>query len=526
MEIKRKKLFRILIPSYPPFNVYTYLANKTTAMGPILIASSANELPDWEVEVIDENNFNAKNLLKSNGKINHPLLQQENFAQVVGFYGGLSSSIPRLYQLAKFYKESGAVTIAGGQHFTAETIPEALSQGLDCIVLGEGETTIKEFLKAIESKNSWNSIKGIAFRDNGEIKYTTLPAPIQNLDLLPIPDFSLLKNANMVLFPIGRVRGCAMNCEFCSVKGTPRFASAEKLLQQVADNVEKFNARQFFIVDDLFAQDREETLRLCRLLKEFQKKRDIKLRISVQIRLDKAKDLELLSAMKSAGIKVVIIGFESPLDIELKAMRKGLKTEEIQSLSKTYQESGFYIHGMFIFGYPLKERLPYQRSIRETVEYFKKFISSTRLDTLQVVLPVPLPGTELRRRLISEKRVYPLRYFGWEYYDGTFPLFEPDPPFTPQNLQESTLEIMRWFYSRDSYLRLGINSFTLLPFVFQNGFKRGLKEWRRHLRNYWFRAIGSSLIEKWTRQLQKNKFLKRLESISPALEREKILQAT
>lgn len=54
---KKRHRFRIVIPAYPAFNIYSRIANKTTALGPVSVASTANEKPGWDVEVIDENNL-------------------------------------------------------------------------------------------------------------------------------------------------------------------------------------------------------------------------------------------------------------------------------------------------------------------------------------------------------------------------------------------------------------------------------------------------------------------------------------
>ena len=62
-------------------------------------------------------------------------------------------------------------------------------------------------------------------------------------------------------------------------------------------------------MDDLFGQDRDETVRFCNMLRDYQKDTERRLDLTVQIRLDKAKDTELLSAMRQAGISTVSIGF-------------------------------------------------------------------------------------------------------------------------------------------------------------------------------------------------------------------------
>ena len=86
------------------------------------------------------------------GGADHELLQEQRPADVVGFYGGLTSTVPRLYELARFYKQQGVVTIAGGQHFVGDNTVEALHNGIDYVVFGEGEQAIRELLEVIEGR--------------------------------------------------------------------------------------------------------------------------------------------------------------------------------------------------------------------------------------------------------------------------------------------------------------------------------------------------------------------------------------
>ena len=518
LRYKKNYLLRIIIPSYPRFNVYSFLAHKTTALGPVCVATSAREVENWQVEIIDENNFRNRHLRDSSGNVNHRLLQQMRPADVVGFYAGLTCTVPRIYSLARFYKQRGVITLAGGQHFVEETIPEALSSGIDCVIRGEAEITIKEVLRAFLKGGNFYSIKGLAFKEGNRIIYTPPRPPIQDLDSLALPDFTLLREARMSFFPVGRVRGCGMNCEFCTVKGKPRYASAEKLLAQVDNLVRTMNAKEFFIVDDLFGQDHGESLRLCRLLEEYQKSRGIHLRFTVQIRLDKARDEELLKAMRQANIGVVTIGFESPIDQELKAMNKQLNSKDILSFVRVFQKYGFFIHGMFIFGYPAKEGVQFQMSVEERIGYFRDFIKKAKIDTIQVVLPVPLPGTQLRQRLLHQGRVYPLSVLGWQYYDSAFPLFEPDYPLSPEEMQLAIRRIMGNFY-HIRYLfmfLLNLASVVGLPFYFKR-IKSGWRRWSRNFRNYIFRIIGQRLIRSWTAQVYKELFWEKLQKAKSSL---------
>jgi radical SAM superfamily enzyme YgiQ (UPF0313 family) len=66
----------------------------------------------------------------------------------------------------------GVTTIAGGQHFMQDNIAEALSSGIDYVVIGEGEETVKELLQAIEGKLDVSEVEGIAYLNEGEVIYT------------------------------------------------------------------------------------------------------------------------------------------------------------------------------------------------------------------------------------------------------------------------------------------------------------------------------------------------------------------
>jgi radical SAM superfamily enzyme YgiQ (UPF0313 family) len=507
LPLKKRYLFRVVIPAYPAFNIYSFIADKTTSLGAICVASSARELEGWEVEVIDENNLRRFGPLSASRGADHELIQKLRPADVVGFYGGLTCTIPRVYEVARFYKSIETITIAGGQHFVEETLPEALSSDVDFIVLGEAEETIKELLRVLRGGDDIGSIAGLAFKENGKIIRTPPRPPIEDLNALPLPDFSLLRYGKIQLYPVGRVRGCGMNCEFCTVKGKPRYASAERLVEQVSRVVETMGGKQFFIVDDLFGQDRNETLRLCTLLKNYQEQIGTRLRFTVQIRLDMGKDTELLRAMRNAGVNVVAIGFESPIPQELEAMNKRLRPKEMVELSRVFRQFGFFIHGMFIFGYPMKEGHTFRMSAKDRVRHFRKFIKEARIDTIQVLAPVPLPETGLRERLARQNRIYSLRDLGWEYYDAAFPLFEPDPPLTAEEMQLAGRKIMGHFYHfRNLWLfLLTVLSFPyLLVHVFN--MRSGWRRWYRRWRNYFFRFVGSKVLKKWTFQFHRGRF--------------------
>jgi len=505
-------LIRLIAPAFPEVNIFTRYANKMTSFGLIMVATIASKVWGWRVEVIDENNYRGPR--DKRGLPDHHVLQREKIASVVGFYCGLTSTMERVFELAEFYKKQGATTLAGGWH--VHYCPEeALSRNIDVVVHGDGEVVIRQILGALTGTliadipgiSFWfiADIPGISFLEAGQIK-TNAPIMLEvsNLDELPYPDFGLLRYARKInYYPIGRIRGCGMNCEFCSVKGKPRWATAQHLFNTVSWLVETRKARYFFLVDDRLEQDVQSTIEFFRLVA---RKYGNRLRFTVQIRLEAAKNTELLEAMKAAGVRTVCVGYESPIDEDLKTMRKGYLSSHMIEWTKILRRY-FWVHGMFIFGYPAKEG---EESIRlgaqETARRFKRFISQAKIDSIQVMHAVPLVGTDLRARLEKQGRIFPLEFVRWSKYDGNYVCFMPDG-MTLAEFQETPLRIMKWFYGPFGFLKVSLRTVAFpLDFLIR-GWHRWRRGWWRDVVNYG----GHLLIQRWHRKQRVDTFVATLQ---------------
>jgi len=328
-----------------------------------------------------------------------------------------------------------------------------------------------------------------------------------------LPDFSLLHYAKVTLFPLDWFHGCNMNCEFCTVKGTPRGSRPERVMEQIASLLETYHARHFFIVDDLFGSNRPATLKLCEMLAHYQKSVGDRFDITVQIRLDRARDNELLQAMRRAGVTTICIGYESPISEELAAMDKRTNPNDMLELTRLYHRAGFLVHGMFIFGYPLPMGVTVKMPADERVRRFRKFVRKSRIDTIQVLLPVPLPGTALTQRLAAENRLYSIDRIGWEYYDGNFPLFRPDAPLTPEDMQRALRRIMGRFY-RFSYMFAIAGNILAFPAMMLSlwNIRFSWGRWYRGWRNNLVRFGGWVMLRRWNALYRRGPFAEKLAS--------------
>jgi len=478
------KRFRLIIPQFPYFNIYSSVV--MPPLGAVTVATCAREFTDFDVELIDENNYSGAGTETAN--VDHCVLQEKRPAQYVGFYGGLTSTVPRLYEAARQYKQMGAVTIAGGVHMHAMP-DEALDSGIDYVVAGEGEYCLPELLKCLEEGGDPATVPGIIFRRDGRNIITPPRPPLTDLDSLPDPDFSILhdKRRRIKVLPISRTRGCNFNCEFCSVRnhlGPCRSASPETAFRQFRQHAE-LGYKSFFVTDDNFVQDLDGTKQLCRMLIDYCRSSRKKLSIVVQVRADAARDAEMLNLMREAGVATLCIGYESPIDAELRSMKKGVTLAKLEEYTHILRQHGFCIHGMFIFGYPIADgkQQPSQITVEERARHYLDFIRRCKIDTIQVMKPVPLPGTALRARLEADNRIFPLDLVGWDKYDGNWVCFQPDAGCTPRELQHYATWIMRRMYHP---LQIAKFIYMIPNYPFDLAFHTALEAYRgaiRFLRN-------------------------------------------
>ncbi|MBU1932013.1 hypothetical protein KJ965_04930 [Patescibacteria group bacterium] len=193
-------------------------------------------------------------------------------------------------------------------------------------------------------------------------------------------------------------------------------------------------------------------------------------------------------------------------------MNKHINPEDMLAFTRIFHKFGFLVHGMFIFGYPVKEGVNFKMSAGERIKHFKNFIRKAKIDTIQILLPGPLPGTELRRRLAIQNRLYPVQDIGWEYYDGNFPLFEPDAPMTAEEVQFSSRKIMDRFYQFKYMFMLGLHIFSFPALVFfLHNIRLGWEKWYRPWRNNLVRFGGWILMKRWASHFKKDTFLERLQ---------------
>ncbi|MEW6102840.1 MAG: radical SAM protein [bacterium] len=349
-----------------------------------------------------------------------------------------TSTAPRAYKIAREFKEMGIPVVMGGPHATFRP-EEALAHSHYC-VRQEGEETIKELVLALPNGCNLKDIKGLSYIEDGKFKHNPERELLCDLDCIPFPDIDgIVGKEKLRIFPIQTTRGCPFNCSFCSV--TPMFGKKYRMrsIESVIDEIAYRKQKDIFFYDDNFSAVNERTKSL---LEKMAKNGISPKNWTAQVRVDIAKDKDLLLLMKKTNCLFVYIGFESVNPGTLKEYKKGQTLDEIKEGIETIHKFGIRIHGMFVLGSDSDR----EETIRETVDFAKKY----KIDTIQFLILTPLPGTKTFNELDKAGRIFT---YDWSLYDGMNVVYEPKQ-MTPYQLQLGNIKALRKFYSLHSVIKL------------------------------------------------------------------------
>jgi len=264
------------------------------------------------------------------------------------------------------------------------------TSAIDFIVKREFDYAIRDYAmgKPLEE------IPSVAFRKNGEIQNNAEAPVIENLDELPWVtkvykrdlDFTRY-NVPFLLNPyisFYTSRGCPAQCTFCLWPQTHsghrwRLRSSTDIANECRYTLENFpGLKEIFFDDDTFNYQKARTIELCSKLKPLNFTWSCTSRVTT--------DYDTLKAMKDAGCRLLIVGYESGDQQILKNIKKGATIDMARRFTANCKKLGLTIHGDFIVGLP--------GETRDTLRTSINFAKELDVETIQVSLAHPYPGTE------------------------------------------------------------------------------------------------------------------------------------
>jgi len=282
---------------------------------------------------------------------------------------------------------ASALYIAGGPH--ASALPEEALQHFDFVVIGEGEETLPELLKAIENGTDPAAVRGIAFRIQGQFVITEKRPPV---DLDSFPPFS------RILAPLEISRGCPWGCLYCatprlfgscmrhrSIPVIERYARRHRDLRFTSPNALAYGS-------DGSRPRLEKVEALLRALSS-QKKPIYFGTFPSEVRPDFVTEKALEIITKYCANRSLSLGGQSGSPAVLSAIGRGHGREEIEAACDLCRDFGLVAQVDLIFGLPMESEEDQLQSLD-----LARWIAG-RGGRVRAHIFTPLPATPLAETL-------------------------------------------------------------------------------------------------------------------------------
>ena len=387
---------------------------------------------------------------------------------------GGAKPIVRILEAMATLKESfpELITITAGLGISAMSKELlALAPQLDYILIGEAEMTLIELLEELKKeKPCLKEVLGLAFRNNSKIELAPPRPLLPNLDELPMPAYDLFPMDRYVGF--SRIenynesvtsRGCEGACSFCYEWGLidPRrrgdfFVHRTRSGKLVADEMElldkSFGVKALNFMDDDFNSERQK---MVDLLDELEKRHlDLEWFFMGRAR-NLIRDADLIPKMRKAGCYQVLFGIEVGTDEELVNIHKSKEpytVEDLKWLVRLLRRNDISTVGTYMNGFWEDDAEKIKNRFR-TVDEIDPDVGVTMLLT-------PMPGTQVWRQGLREKRIETLDLENWDAVHTVM----PTRYLSRKELGELCQWTNRQFFSRPHRIERNYNGYTS-PFV-------------------------------------------------------------
>ncbi|MBU1626025.1 B12-binding domain-containing radical SAM protein, partial [bacterium] len=302
-----------------------------------------------------------------------------------------TSEYKKQYKIISRLKQNfpKAKFVLGGDHVNLMRMDTLLQcKDADYAVVFEGENI---FIELLQKDNDIQNIKGLIFREDGNVKYNGDAEFERDLDNFSFPRYENFQLDAYLNKEIGIVssRGCPYRCIFCveSSKNTRRIYRARSPIS-VVDEIEHWYSkgyRKFDFSEPMFNLHKARVIGICEEIG----RRNIKglnLAARTGVRADKL-DKDALEKMKEAGFTAISFGVEGGNDKMLEIIKKSEKMYDIERAIKDACDIGFDVMLTFLIGLPFEE----EKDVRDAIKLSYKYpINAVFFNNV-----VPIPGSEL-----------------------------------------------------------------------------------------------------------------------------------
>lgn len=269
---------------------------------------------------------------------------------------------------------------------------------IDYILTGEGEKILLNFL----TKNI-SEVKGVVYRENGEIKYNGVETLIENLDIIPFPyDDEELEDRTKIFY-YESSRGCPFNCSYCmsSIDKSVRYYSIDRTkkdLKRFLDSPIKL----LKFVDRTFNLSKEKYMAIWKFLLENYRE-GITFHFEINANIFDDETLDFLETVPK-GYFQFEIGVQT---IDPQAMKSIGRVNNLEKLEHNIKRISRNIH----LHLDLIAGLPYETY--DKFRYSFDYVHKLKPEMIQLGFLKLLKGT----KMYEEREQYSYKYFSKPPYE-------------------------------------------------------------------------------------------------------------
>lgn len=283
------------------------------------------------------------------------------------------------------------LTVAGGLHATSSP-NDFTDPSVDLVLPGQSAHIFREVVQAKERNEAFDYIPGIIINNNGELKRTK-PRPNSfnsaREDFL-MPDRNLIEpwresyivgNANEPSTYLFTSLGCPYKCTFCSIWCQYHGKYLQRDVESIITELKEMDYNIVRFADANTIVNKEVINHLFERIEQ----EGIKKTYIMDIRTDTAvNNPKLIEKLAKNGLKVVICGFESFREEELKRYNKSAEARLIHEAIHIFHQNGIMLRGNYVIPYDYDE---------SDFKALSDYTNSHKVTYAGYTILTPMPGT-------------------------------------------------------------------------------------------------------------------------------------
>ena len=302
--------------------------------------------------------------------------------------------------------------------FDAENFLKEMPQ-VTGVMVGEGEETFLELARYyIEKKGTLADIRGIAFRENGEIFHNGW-REVMDLSRVPFAYEQTEDFANRIIY-YESSRGCPFSCSYClsSIDKKLRFRNLELVKKGLQFFLDK-KVPQVKFVDRTFNCKHDHAMEIWKYILEHDNG-VTNFHFEISADLLREEELELMSRMRP-GLIQLEIGVQSTNPDTIRAIHRNMDLKKLEaSVARVKSFGNIHQHLDLIAGLPCEDYESFRRSFEQ--------VYRMKPDQLQLGFLKVLKGSSMYHEaqkyeiLYKEKEPYEVLSTAWLSYEDILKL--------------------------------------------------------------------------------------------------------